>query len=112
MLFLKLIFLFQSEISFKIILLGDFGVGKSSIIQRYVEAKFTDENPVTLGTEFKTKIVETSSKKRVKLIIWDSAGQEVIKHKKHQAGNDFFFSINSVLELSLQVFIVVQVELF
>jgi len=64
------------EISFKIILLGDFGVGKSSIIQRYVEAKFTDENPVTLGTEFKTKIVETSSKKRVKLIIWDSAGQE------------------------------------
>jgi Ras-related protein Rab-7A len=48
----------------KIILLGDTGVGKTTIINRYINNEFTEENLVTLGSSFATKEV-----KKIKLII-------------------------------------------
>eukprot|EP00762_Andalucia_godoyi_P006346 ANDGO_05851.mRNA.1 Ras-related protein RABC1 len=60
---------------FKVLLVGDSGVGKSSILLRYTEDSFEDEVPATIGVDFKTKFVDVRNKK-IKLTIWDTAGQE------------------------------------
>ena len=59
----------------KLILLGDSGVGKSSIIKRYMEDSFEDNITSTLGSSFLEKIVNVKGKK-VKIEVWDTAGQE------------------------------------
>lgn len=64
-----------SRPKYKIVLLGDAGVGKSCLALQYADNTFTPNFLSTLGVEFKTKI-ETVHGKRVKLQIWDTAGQE------------------------------------
>lgn len=61
--------------SIKIILLGDSGVGKSSIIKRYLEDKFDQNIAVTFGSNFLEKVLTIKGKK-VKIELWDTAGQE------------------------------------
>jgi len=60
---------------FKLLLIGDSGVGKSCILLRYSEDTFTDTYISTIGVDFKIKSVVVDGK-RVKLQIWDTAGQE------------------------------------
>jgi Ras-related protein Rab-1A len=60
---------------FKILLVGDSGVGKSSMLSRFTEDKFEDNAPTTMGVDSKPKTV-TVDGKRVKLNVWDTAGQE------------------------------------
>lgn len=67
-------YLFQ----FKIILVGDSGVGKSSILYRYVNNKFRDITDITIGVDFGVKII-TINDVPIKLHIWDTAGQEQFK---------------------------------
>ena len=59
----------------KIILLGDTGVGKSSIIKRFMEDSFDINVASTIGSNFLEKIVSVKGKK-VKVEVWDTAGQE------------------------------------
>lgn len=59
--------------SFKILLVGDTGVGKSSLLLRFASDTF-DAQP-TIGVDFKSKLM-TLRDKRLKLTIWDTAGQE------------------------------------
>ena len=59
----------------KIIIIGDSGVGKSSITNQYIQGVFKKKLEPTIGVEFATKTIEVS-KQVVKLQIWDSAGQE------------------------------------
>ena len=59
----------------KVILVGDTEVGKSCIIERYVDDKFCDKYKSTISFEFCTKTVEINGK-NYKLQIWDTAGQE------------------------------------
>ena len=63
---------------FKIVLLGESGVGKTSIIQRYTKDKFENEKLPTKCASFETKVVkiDESEEKYIKLNIWDTAGQE------------------------------------
>jgi small GTP-binding protein len=61
--------------TFKIILLGDSGVGKTSILKKYIENKFTNEYQCTIGIDFSTKFLEISGK-NVTLKIWDTFGTE------------------------------------
>lgn len=65
----------MEEVLFRIIIVGDSGVGKSCILQRFISNSFADEHQVTIGVEFGTKSVEIQSQK-VKLQFWDTAGQE------------------------------------
>jgi Ras-related protein Rab-11A len=60
---------------FKIVCIGDSGVGKSNLISRFVSGEFSLQNKATIGVEFATKTIETEGK-RIKAQIWDTAGQE------------------------------------
>lgn len=60
---------------FKLVLIGQSGVGKSSLLSRFTRNEFNLESKSTIGVEFATKIVNIESK-QVKAQIWDTAGQE------------------------------------
>ncbi|CAI9270767.1 unnamed protein product [Lactuca saligna] len=64
----------QYDLSFKILLIGDSGVGKSSLLLSFVSNSLEDISP-TIGVDFKIKQL-TVGGKRLKLTIWDTAGQE------------------------------------
>lgn len=59
---------------FKLLMIGDSGVGKSSLLLRFTSDSFDDLSP-TIGVDFKLKLM-TIGGKRLKLTIWDTAGQE------------------------------------
>lgn len=59
---------------FKLLLIGDSGVGKSCLLLRFTTDTFDDLSP-TIGVDFKLKLL-TLNGKRIKLTIWDTAGQE------------------------------------
>lgn len=63
---------------FKIVLIGDSGVGKSSILLRYLDDKFSENSIPTIGIDFGIKTISIGAKK-IKLQIWDTAGQEKFK---------------------------------
>ena len=71
------LFLF-SDYLFKVLLIGNSGVGKSSLLVRFAEDIFTDNFMPTIGVDFKIKTVDVDSK-QIKLQIWDTAGQERFK---------------------------------
>jgi len=60
---------------FKIVLIGDSGVGKSNLLSRFTKNEFNLESKTTIGVEFATKTVEIDGK-IIKSQIWDTAGQE------------------------------------
>mmetsp|Transcript_24235 Transcript_24235/g.43095 ORF Transcript_24235/g.43095 Transcript_24235/m.43095 type:complete len:214 (-) Transcript_24235:1757-2398(-) len=60
---------------FKIVLIGDSGVGKSNLLSRYIRNEFNLESQATIGVELATKTIEHEGKK-IKAQIWDTAGQE------------------------------------
>ena len=64
---------------FKYIMIGNPSVGKSCILNQFLNGLFADEYEVTVGVEFGTKTVETTDKSRIKLQVWDTAGQENFK---------------------------------
>ena len=65
---------------YKVLLLGDAAVGKTSLIKRLITGKFldkTDSNYIaTIGIDYKRKTIRIEENKFVKLQIWDTAGQE------------------------------------
>ena len=63
------------DFKFKLLILGEAAVGKTSILQRYVEDDFNISHLQTVGIDFKQKIVSVENK-TIRLIIWDTAGQE------------------------------------
>ena len=60
---------------FKILTIGESGVGKTCILRRFVENKFLKNHLATIGIDFKTKTL-TINNQEIKLKIWDTAGQE------------------------------------
>ncbi|KAG2333427.1 hypothetical protein Bca52824_004607 [Brassica carinata] len=60
---------------FKIVLIGDSGVGKSNILSRFTRNEFLLESKSTIGVEFATRTLQVEGK-TVKAQIWDTAGQE------------------------------------
>lgn len=60
---------------FKLLIIGDSGVGKSSILLRFSDNLFSGTYITTIGVDFKIRTIEVEGEK-VKLQIWDTAGQE------------------------------------
>ncbi|KIY48279.1 GTPase [Fistulina hepatica ATCC 64428] len=60
---------------FKVVLIGDSGVGKSNLLSRFTRNEFNLESKSTIGVEFATRSISVDGK-TVKAQIWDTAGQE------------------------------------
>ena len=58
----------------KVVILGDSGVGKTSILFRYLFDKFESSNMPTLGASFKSKLITVPGEGDIKLNLWDTAG--------------------------------------
>ena len=67
------------ELIFKVLLLGNSNVGKSSLFLRFVDDIWNDTFVPTIGVDFKIKTFELDNKK-IKMQIWDTAGQERFKN--------------------------------
>lgn len=75
------------EVVKKIVLVGHFGVGKSSLVKRFVHQKFSDQYLTTIGVKIDKKVVEVNGAS-VKLMLWDIAGESTAMKipKKYFAG--------------------------
>ncbi|WP_017651484.1 Rab family GTPase [Fortiea contorta] len=74
----------MSIISKKICLIGDFGVGKTSLIRRFVEGQFSDQYLSTVGVKISRKLVNVTDnlspdKQQLQMIIWDIEGSNRFK---------------------------------
>ena len=63
------------DYSLKFIMVGNPGVGKSTLIEKYINNRFVSQNDITIGVEYNYKIVNIDDKK-IKIELWDTAGQE------------------------------------
>ena len=67
----------------KIALSGDTAVGKTSLINRYIDNSFKENYAATMGVNIMTKMVELKDLNiNVRLIIWDIAGQDTYKETR------------------------------
>lgn len=65
----------QKEHLYKILVIGDLGVGKTSIIKRYVHHNFSPNYRATIGVDFALKVLNWDQE-TVRLQLWDIAGTE------------------------------------
>jgi len=65
----------KAPVQLKVVLLGDSGVGKSSIVLRFVADNFKTDAEATIGASYMGKILQINEK-MIKFNIWDTAGQE------------------------------------
>jgi Ras-related protein Rab-7A len=63
------------KVLLKVIILGDSGVGKTSLMNQYISKKFNSQYKATIGADFLTKEIQIDSK-TITMQIWDTAGQE------------------------------------
>ncbi|CBH13466.1 Rab11A GTPase [Trypanosoma brucei gambiense DAL972] len=63
------------NLTFKVVIVGDSGVGKSNLMTRYTADEFSQDTPATIGVEFMTKSIKIEGRD-AKVQIWDTAGQE------------------------------------
>ena len=70
----------DDPIPVKVVLVGDTGVGKTCIIQRYVNNSYSEENESTFSSTYTNKVLEFKEyNKKLSLDIWDTAGQELYR---------------------------------
>ena len=82
----------KPELKFKILIIGNTAVGKTSMILKYVDNEFPEAHMATIGVEFKNKTIETN-KYKVTLNIWDTAGQERFR----SLTKSFFNNANGII---------------
>src|SRR5271166_5494887 len=66
----------EQHLQFKILFVGEPGVGKTSLVNRYSTGVFTSHYKATIGCDFATKKVKWNDKTEIILQLWDLAGQE------------------------------------
>ena len=66
----------DTELVYKILLLGDSEVGKSCFLMRYSDNIFVENYITTIGLDYKLKYVQLDSGETIKVQLWDTAGQD------------------------------------
>ncbi|CAG5091559.1 Oidioi.mRNA.OKI2018_I69.PAR.g13132.t1.cds [Oikopleura dioica] len=84
--------LLHHDLLFKLLLIGDSGVGKTCVLFRFSDDTFNTTFISTIGIDFKIKTVELQGKK-IKLQIWDTAGQE----RFHTITTSYYRGANGIL---------------
>jgi small GTP-binding protein len=79
------------DLQYKILVLGESSVGKTSLLMRYAEDKF-ESTVQTIGVDFKNKYIIYNNK-RIQLELWDTAGQERFKG----IAKNYFHAANGVI---------------
>ncbi|XP_057651631.1 ras-related protein Rab-39B [Diorhabda carinulata] len=64
------------DYQFRLILIGDSTVGKSSLLKYFTDGKFAEISDPTVGVDFFARLIEVKDGTRIKLQLWDTAGQE------------------------------------
>ena len=82
----------MTDLIFKILLVGDASVGKTSLIYRFINNKFLNSYSSTIGVDYQTKIYDHKGYK-IKLQIWDTAGQE----RFHSITSNYFKGADGIL---------------
>jgi small GTP-binding protein len=67
-----------TTLAHKVCMLGDFGVGKTSLVSRYVRNTFSDRYLTTVGVKVDSKEVDLGALGPVRLVIWDIAGRSAL----------------------------------
>ncbi len=91
------------DYTWKIMMLGDAAVGKTSLTLRYISGFFLDDLKLTIGVDFYSKTTNFKEKK-VKLQIWDFGGEQRFRFLLHQyckGANEAFFLYDITNRLSL-----------
>ena len=73
----------QFDMKIDLITLGDTAVGKTCLLQRFSENKFSNAHITTLGIDYKFKYLNIDGK-NIKLLMWDTAGQERFRNMTQQ----------------------------
>ena len=68
----------KEDYKFKVVVIGDSGVGKTNLIKRFITNTFSDNSKATVGVEFITKSYKINNQ-IFKIELWDTAGQERYK---------------------------------
>ena len=80
------------DVKYKLMVIGESKVGKTSLIKRYTKNEFGGVYLTTVGVDFQDQIIEIENKK-VRLQVWDSAGQERFRNVTKK----YFQSTNGLL---------------
>jgi small GTP-binding protein len=64
--------------AFKVCMLGDFGVGKTSLVARFVRSTFSAKYLTTVGVKVDSKLIERPRRDPLKLVLWDIAGRAAL----------------------------------
>lgn len=70
------------QYQFRIILLGDSTVGKSSLLKRFTDGIYTDVADPTVGVDFYARSLDIEPGVKIKLQLWDTAGQERFRYRR------------------------------
>jgi hypothetical protein len=93
---------------FKVVLIGDSGVGKSNLLSRFTRNEFSLESKSTIGVEFATRSIRVDDKV-VKAQIWDTAGQERFSslpfHVSHSLSWIWVFSVDLEIPFGLEFWV-------
>ena len=80
------------DVLYRLVLIGDSGVGKTAILLRYSDNMFNTSFITTIGIDFRIKTIEVNDK-RVKLQIWDTAGQEQF----HSVASSYYRNAHGIM---------------
>ncbi len=92
------------DATYKIVIFGDAGCGKTTLTQRYLTNLFKSDSTMTIGVDFEVKSLEIDEKK-VKLQIWDFGGEERFRfllptYVKGASGGLFMYDVTNYSSLA------------
>lgn len=79
--------------SYKVLIIGDPGIGKTSLIHRYVSNEYSEDQRFTIGLDYRLKKVQVTQNDEIILSLWDTAGSE----KFHSLAQNYFTNSDGII---------------